>query len=326
MNFTNSTQGITRVPYSRMLKSEMADYAEKTINIVGSHDPESALINQVYNLLQDQKPQIELLRLSYGVDTERLRVDSLKAELMLTVSALKLKVRMLSRSNLTLELHTMENAINSHLRYLDKCKNDKELIQKVTGFLDLLDINEAVFTAFSEFDLLHETDSIKMALAEVNAASEKRVKLLSKRSKVSTRVVMKTMHNAINNLFKAIEVSHLAGYPSNSEEGGSGAVASDFTDLINELSQLSEMYNRSISIRIANNQRKAEKEKEHEEGNSPEPIATGMLLRNISSANEPIITPYKPTDHPMGENGANELHDDVEATEASDEEDAIALD
>ena len=90
MNFTNSTLGINRVPYSKMLKSEKADYAEKTINIVGSHDPESALINQVYDLLQDQKPQIELLRLSYGVDTERLRVDSLKAELMLTVSALKL--------------------------------------------------------------------------------------------------------------------------------------------------------------------------------------------------------------------------------------------
>ena len=296
----NESLGINRVPFSRMLKSEMADYAERIMDIVESNEPESELINHVFGLLKTQNPQIKLLRISYGVDTARLKVDSLKADMMLTISALKLRVRMLKRSNLELDLHVVENAINSHLRYLDTSKNDKELIQKVSGFLDLPITNEALLTALEEFDLMKEVNSLKIALNVVKEALDKRVKLLSKRSKAPTRGVMKGMHDAINDLFKAIEVSHLVGYPISSEEG---AVASDFTEMINELRQLSDMYNRSISIRLANNKRKADKVKEGEgsgeEGGkgAGEPIATAMYFgEEEGDENESIISPIDEND------------------------------
>ena len=285
----NESLGIKRVPFSRMLKNEMGDYAERIIDIVDSYEPESELINHVYDLLQAQKPQIELLRISYGVDTARLKVDSLKAEMMLTISALKLKVRMLKRSNLDLDLHIVENAIRSHLRYLDTTKNDKVLIQKVSGFFDLLVTNEELIAALEEFDLMKELNAIKIAMNRVKEAMENRVRLLSKRSKAPTRGLMKGMYDAVNDLFKAIEVSQLIGYPLSADEGHA---ASDFTEMIDELSQLSDMYNRSIAIRLANNKRKADKAKEgdvvEEEGEegAGEPINTAMYFGNEEEAED----------------------------------------
>lgn len=319
----NENLKINRVPFSRMLKSEVADYTERVTAIVDNHEFESDLIQRVFGLLKDQSPQIELLRISYGVDTERLKVDSLKADMMLTISALKLSVKKLRRSNLKLDLHAVDNAINSHLRYLNRAKNDKELIQKVAGFFDLLDNNEELIATFNEFDLMNDTDSIKMAMIEVVAASKKRVNLLSKRSKAPTKDVMKTMHSTVNNLFKVIEVSHLAGYPLSAEGDGE----SDFTELINELSQLSDMYKRSIAIRVANNQRKLDKKKEGEEdyegseqggdgeNGGEEPLVTAMRFDTELDDEEAAIAPFSLMDNYMGDN---------EEVELNNEEDAIA--
>src|SRR5690554_777560 len=98
MENTNLSLRIKRLPYSRMLKSEMADYVEKTINIVDSHDHESDLITPMFALLNAKRRDIELLRLSYGIDTERLRLSKLKSKMMLTISAFKLKARIVSKS------------------------------------------------------------------------------------------------------------------------------------------------------------------------------------------------------------------------------------
>ena len=204
-------------------------------------------------------------------------------------------------------MHVIENAIDNHLRHLNS-KNDKELTQKIAGFFDLLDKNEEVFTQFSEFDLLQEVDIIKLAFTDMNLAYKKRVNLLSKRSKEPTREIMKNLHDAVNSLFKTIEVSHLVGYPTGLEEGDA---ASDFTDLINELSQLSDMYKRSIAIRLANNQRKLDKEKESEKGEEEtegtedsEPMATAMRYgfdEDLDEFADKGIASVDETDEEMGD-------------------------
>ncbi len=147
MKNTNLNLKIKRLPYSRLLKFEMADYVEKTIDIVENHYVESELINPMLLQLNAREPDINLLRLSYGIDTERLKVNKLKGKMMLNISGLKLKVRLLSKSAPALEIHAIENAINQHLRYLGKCKNDKELNQKIAGFFDLVDSDEEFETS-----------------------------------------------------------------------------------------------------------------------------------------------------------------------------------
>lgn len=254
MENTNFSIGIKRLPYSRMLKSEMADYVERIIYIVGNHDNESELIAPVFNLLSAKEPDIRLLRLSYGIDTERLRVSKLKSELMLVISAFKIQVRLLSKSEPELDIHKIQNAINKHLRYLNKCRNDKELTQKIAGFFDLVEADEELEMALSELELTTKVNTMRAAFSRFNVALRKRVTLLSQRPIVSTQAIVKGMTQAVDNLFKSIEVASMISTLSYDPEEGDTI---DFVPLIDELNQLSEMYSLSISIRDANNKRKA---------------------------------------------------------------------
>ena len=265
MSNINNSLRIRRLPFSRLLKSEMADYAEKTMDVFEKHDSESEIVNPFFDLLRAKTPHINLLRLSYGIDTQRLKLNKLKGEMMLKISALKLKVRIISKSHMALDIHLVENAINSHLRYLNKVKNDKQLNQKVAGFLDLVRENGELSEFLNEHDLDADVQDINMAYSSVKEASEKRVEMLSQRPTVATKEIVKGMAQAIDNLFKGIEVGHLL---STLADGDTEGDQPNFVPLIDELNQLSNMYNRSISIRDANNKRKAQagKENEGEEG------------------------------------------------------------
>ena len=269
MKNVNQTLGIKRVPFSRMLKSEVADYTEKTLSLVRGYDIESVLIDPVYDQLKAKEPEIRILRLSYGIDTERLRASRLKADLMLTISAFKLKVRMLSKSKLELDVHVLDNAINSHLRYLNEVKNDKELAQKVSGFLDQLTTNVEMMEAVSTFSLNDEVDAMSEAFSSLTLSWQKRVKMLSQRPNTPTRILVKSLSEAVDNLFKTIEVASLVSPLAIAEED-----PVDLAPMIEELSKLSEMYQRSIAVRNANNKRKADQGKPGEgegEGEGVEP-------------------------------------------------------
>ena len=277
----NTNLKIKRLPFSRMLKSEIADFVEKTINLIGSKYIESELIAPMYDVLSNKKRDIRLLRLSYGIDTERLRVNKVKSELMLVISAFKLQVRLLSKSEPELEMHQIENAINKHLRYLNRCKNDKQLTQKVAGFFDLVDSNEELETALIDFKLADEVDIMRSVFSQMVEYTRNRVKLLAQRPNVPTKAIVKGMAQAMDNLFKGIEVANIVGELS---DGDGEAI--DYTPLITELNQLTDMYARSIAIRDANNKRKNKGDDETDgEGESE-----GELI------DEPIDEPEPPTD------------------------------
>ena len=118
MTNENLSLGIKRLPYSQMLKSEVADYVEKTIAIVENHDLESPLITPMFEKVRAKEADIKLLRLCYGIDTERLRVNKVKSKMMLVFSAFKIKVKLISKSNPELDMHPIQNAINKHLSLL----------------------------------------------------------------------------------------------------------------------------------------------------------------------------------------------------------------
>ena len=282
MKNVNVSLGIKRLPFTRMLKSEVADYAENTINIIEKHDPESAIVSPVMNLMLGKKSAIELLRLSFGIDIERLRANKLKADLMLHISAFKLSVRLLNRSNVALDLHVIQNAINSHLTYLNKCKNDKELNQKVGGFFDLVNTDTDLQTALTDFDLNDNVSQMTDAYYQVNDVWQKRVELLSQRPAINTRAIVRSIADATNNLFKGVELAHIISTVSVASEGDEGEQTTDFVPLIEELNQLSEMYYKYITIRDANNKRKAleeeQKRKEEEEEKQASASAYSMHM------------------------------------------------
>ncbi len=132
--------------------------------------------------------------------------------------------------------------------------------QKIAGFLDLVVTNFDLQAALNEFDLNNEVTSINVAYSDLTEASHNRVRLLSKRPQIDTKEITKGMATAIDNLFKAIEVAALV---STVDEDG---VEVDVTQVMDEMNQLSEMYYKSITIRDANNKRKALEEEMRMQG------------------------------------------------------------
>lgn len=257
---TNQNLKIKRLPYTRMLKSEMANYADNIISIVKNHNSKSPIINPLFDLLMTKERSIEMLRLNYGVDTERLKIYRLKGQMMLIISSFKLNVKMHKMNNLELDMYVVENAINSHLCYLNRCRNDKQLNQKIAGFLDLMNSNNEFAIAVNEFDLKNNINEIKRAHDLFNEMLEQRVKLLAKRPKISTKKTIKELFDVIDNLFKGIEVAQVI----NSIPGTETENQEDLTSLVDELRQLSDMYYKSFSLRKANNKRKFEKKQQND--------------------------------------------------------------
>lgn len=292
---TNENIEIRRLPYTRMLKFEMADYAEEIISIVERHNPDSAIIKPLFGLLLARKPELAMLRLSYGIDIERLRKDKLKGLMTLTISTFKLNVRVLSNSSNEVDMHVVESAIDNYLCYFKKCKNEVELNQKVAGFLDLLDSNKMFAVAIAKFNLMGDLNKIKRAHTLFNEASRKRVKMLSKRPKKSTKNIIRELFYTIDNLFKGVEIAQvihsITDAEANSDLGAEGAAdGPDFTPLINELRQLSDMYYKSFSIRKGNNKRNFEKKQTRDSALNDIPNASENVFEAEDSAEEEAAT------------------------------------
>ena len=259
----NGNLEIVRVPQSRLLKREMADYAEMTMGIVQKHDHQTSMFGALYDKLVAKKRYIEILRLDYGIDSERFKIYRRKSKLKLNISAFKLKLRLLSKDNPDMDLHPLDNAINKHLRYLDKAKNDKELTQKVAGFMDVVETNEDVQAIITKLGLLEDAMTIKSVLDNFVEAVEKRISLLAKRPSIKTQALTRGLATSIENLHKAIEVAYLLSLSDDGDADPDAADTVDYETLIGELNELNTSYNRSITIRMHNNRRKAEqKEKE----------------------------------------------------------------
>lgn len=179
---------------------------------------------------------------------------------MLIISSFKLNVKMLKVNNEALDLHIVENAISSYLCSFKKCRNDKEMNQKVAGFLDLMDSNNEFANAVNTFNLLADIKRIKKGHDMFNNASKQRVKLLAERPEISTKKITKELFDAIDNLFKGLEIAQVINNIPDNEANNS----EDLNLLISELKQLSDMYYKSFSLRKANNKRKLEKKQQND--------------------------------------------------------------
>lgn len=269
---------IKRLPYSRLLKAETSDYSERVIAIIKEHKPKSVFINQLFGLLLNKKGDINLLRLNYGVDIERLKEKNQKEDMLLKISMLKLKVRMLDSLSLEPDLYTINNAVNTFLRNLHKCKNDKVLNQKVSGFFYMIANNEKLAEAINKYDLNDEVDQVGNSHKMFNSIVEKRIELLSKRPKVLSRAISKDLLNRIDHLFQGIELAYIVSQESAVDAGMDSS--EDLARLLKTLNQLSVMFYKSAKLREQNNQRIALME----QANNLDAVTTNDTLWEATTA------------------------------------------
>ena len=249
---------IRRLPYSRLLKAETADYSERVISIIEEHKPKSPFINQLFGLLLKKRGDINLLRLNYGVDTERLKVKKQKEKMLLIISMFKLKAKMLDDAIEESHLQVLTNAIKTHLCYLHKCKNDKVLNQKIAGFFDMVAKSELLAAVIDKHGLIDEFDQVYNAHKKFNSIVKRRIELLSKRHKVSSRAISKDLLSRIDHLFQGVELAYIVSLEDDVDAATD--CHEELALLIKTLNQLSEMYYKSAKLREQNNRRDAAKE------------------------------------------------------------------
>lgn len=246
---------IGRLPYSRMLNSEVAKLGDAVIRIVEKHELQSLLLNPVFKLLLSKKPDINRLRTPYGVDANRYLIENLKARRMLIISDFKLAVRMLSKIHAWHDIDPIKGAIENNLTHLYKSRNESELNQRVAAFLDLVKPGGELTKTLEKHSLLGYVEAIKEANEEVEKAIDKRIRERSKRDKTPSPVIAKRVTGAVDTLFQLIEVMHLANVAANNsvDEIQQGE---DFQPMVDEINVLTDLLRKSLSRRKANNRRK----------------------------------------------------------------------
>lgn len=305
---TNHLQ-ISRPAFSSFLKAEVAEFANKTIIIVGNKNPDQLLINPVFEPLRSLGSEIDLLTIRYGMDPHRAKVENLKSKLMLTVSTLKLEVRLLSKAGVDEELHTIKNMIDTYLRYLNAPKkNDKVVVQQVQGFLNEVSTNTDFANAIDKHVLIGSITAIEAALENYREAINTRLEFRAQRPTVNTSQIVAKVREAVHTLFKGIEVAQLV----NSEL--------DYEPLIDELNELVSNYRLSARLRAAYNKRMAEEKKDNtpdnedfDEGANNEEQPTPTSTRSNSG-----FAPYRLSVVSM--NNADDTQDDETLDDEYEEE------
>ena len=236
---------LQKLPYSRMLKGEIAEYANRTLSIVGKEEHEELLITPLVDLLSAKKPEIDFLGLRYGKDAMLVDIAQLKSKMMLTISSFKLEVRLLSKEGLDSDLHHTQTYIDTYLRSLNAL-NDKMLSQRVVSFLNAAKTEQPFKEALLSHNLMSHVEEIELAHTDMLSMINKRVNALSQRPSLPTKIAIDLVGGAIDDLYKGIEVAHL----TNTEL--------DYEPLVDELNQSTAMFRLSIKLRDASNKRKAD--------------------------------------------------------------------
>lgn len=283
---TNTNLQIIRVPQSRLLKKEMADYAEMTMGIVMNHSHHTSMFSALYDKLVAKKHYIEILRLDYGIDSDRFRISEKKNKLLLNIGIFNSSVNVLIKDHPDSNFHPLINALNKHFRYLYRERNDKNLTQKVSGFFDVIETNEEVQVLITKLGLLENVMTIQSLMKDFIEAVEDRISKLAKRPSIKTQTLIRGLATSIENLHKAIEVAYLLSLSADGDVDPDAADTVDYETLIGELNELNASYNRSINIRMHNNRRKAEQKKQ-ESGNGAEDTEGADDTQNTNGDMEP---------------------------------------
>ena len=92
-------QKIKSIQLSSLKKYELPDFAEGVINVVESFDPEVLKIKETFDLLADQKDDINILRWEYGPHEITSEVNKLRVKRAAYAAIISSQARALSHAD-----------------------------------------------------------------------------------------------------------------------------------------------------------------------------------------------------------------------------------
>ena len=240
---------IKTLPFQSLLKLELPQLAEKVIEQVETHDPELLKIEELYNLLIAQKPQILNLKVVYGAHPITEQLTPLRKKRFMYAAAIVYKMNVIVREDIypnNSDVIATKILINSFLLNLSGNKNEEIVAEKLTQFFRTMSENPTFLASLELFKLTTDISSLRMADQALRELLKQRADSISERPRVKTTVNVQSIQKALKDMFKEIESAQLRNPLLN------------YSSLINKLNDLLDHYRMLINIRATINKRKAQ--------------------------------------------------------------------
>ena len=284
------------IPYTSMLKLEVPQMVEQVIEIVEKHGPQALKINEIYNLLIAEKPQIDKLFVWYRLHPFTKELKELRRKRRLNVRKISFHLSVLIQEDVS-GVDKSVNLVKSEIErfILDfNSKNEEVKCRKLTQLFALIEEDEELELALSTLKFTEMLNDLRTTHSRILTMSNNKIASLSQRPKEKTSDLIKSVLTATKNIFKDIELAQLK-FPE-----------INYNTLFDELNVLLIKYRNLINYRLLYNQRKAK-------ANGSE---TTELIESNTPASFSTETPESTTT--LLSNDADEIKEDDISTNSTD--------
>ena len=240
------------VPYTRMLRLEVAAFAEDVIYVIKKNDPELLNIDKVYNLLVAQQPNINLLTEEYGSHPVTQLIIPVRRKFIRYVRSIVYRMGLVvfeDASNFSTDVLEAQAVTKDYLYRLDRCRSERERIGRVTGFLQTIDDNTEINAAFTKFQLMGDVELLRNAHSTLKSLLSRRMQSISENPHINMRELTGPVIKALKNMFKQVEIAVLIN------DGP------EYEDLFYQLDQTIVDFRNMVNRRLLYNKRKREAKK-----------------------------------------------------------------
>ena len=257
--FKQQKMELVKIPLSRLLKLELPQFAERVIGLIENNNPEELQINEVFGQLKKEKPKIAQLVVRYGPHPITDELGKLREMRRLYVSGILYQLKVVIKEDKTgadSSVKLVKIEVQRFLSNLRSSKNDETINRKITQFYAEIEQNEVLEAAFDSLGFTNILDELQSVHSTIEELRDVRLVDISKRPKVKTPMLSKSVREALKLMFKEIEVA-----PIRNPE-------IDYEPLFDQLNELLIEYRNLINNRVLFNKRKAEELENNEAGDS----------------------------------------------------------
>ena len=230
---------IITIGLTKLLKLEVPQLAKLVLEIVEKHNPESLLIENVYNDFSLLKPEIESLIVGYGPHPLTPRLNELRQKRILYATSISFQVRGLTKGYIDgseNSVMTAKHAVDLYLYNL-RANNEEIINERVDQFMEEIEANVELESAFMDLRLTPYIDELQSVHSTLKEVAAERNASISKRPKGVAPISAKLVCNGLRELFMRINSARL----ENKEL--------DYTPLISELNEKLIRYKGLIKLR-----------------------------------------------------------------------------
>lgn len=202
-------QKIKSISLSRLKKLELPDLAENVVGILEKYDSESLKIKESFDLLAEQQPQINLLKLEYGPHLITKKVDGLRATRTTYAALISLQMKVLSKAdidNSNESVKIVQSAVNLYLKNLGG-NSESVIQQRLSELFRVVDESEELETAFSSLELTKYVNELRNAHSSIKEQLRKRKASIAARPNVNIPPIARSVAAALRNLFNQINLA-----------------------------------------------------------------------------------------------------------------------